>query len=405
MTYKIAKQADRVIYRSWQESPRSGSVFRILVLKLDHIGDFWMALSPLRELRSRFRDAHITLVVGSWNLNTAVQFQLADEYVAFDFFARSPKSGQKRKAPEDILRLLPAQEFDLAIDMRVPDDTRLVLLAVKARQRAAIVDRYRHPEIDIAISPSRLKLRRTPAYKLLQKLSLSGWVPRKWVNKSADRDQLRILHVAETLTLLVARAAADFDEQRSRAREPRMPAREGAPIVVAPFSNSALRDWPIQNFQELIAKLSLERQVIMVGRDDDAVELQSSAQRARSLGPGHVEIATGLSEQEFNQLLSSAALVVSNNSGAGHVAAQLGRPTIGIFTASHLPELWGFRGPSVSMLMSSIECRGCGIDVVRRCPERVRCKSDITVDHVLSEIEALMQREVGASPAILPNVA
>ncbi|MCX5518987.1 glycosyltransferase family 9 protein [Kaistia defluvii] len=394
-----------MIYRSWQPSPQSEGAFRLLVLKLDHIGDFWMALGPLKELRSRFRDAHITLVVGSWNLETALRFQLADDYVTFDFFARSPKSGQKRKAPEDLLELLPAQAFDLAMDMRVPDDTRCVLLAVRAHQRAAIVDRYRHPQIDIAISPGRLKLRRSPAYKLLQKLSLSSWIPRRWVDKHADRDQLQLQHVAETLTQLVARASADVDEQRNGRREPRQPVDEDAPIVVAPFSNSALRDWPLQSFQELIARLPPEHRVVVVGRDEDVAALRSSAGKAEALGAGRVEIATGLSEQEFNQLLSSAALVISNNSGAGHVAAQLGRPTIGIFTASHLPELWGFRGPLVSMLMSSIECRGCGIDVVRRCPEHVRCKFDITVDHVLAEIAALTQREVQASPAILSNVA
>lgn len=392
MTYNIDTHAKVVTYRSWQEKPRARSVFRLLVLKLDHVGDFWMALGPLKELRRRFLDAHITLVVGSWNLNTAVQFKLADDYVVFDFFARSPKLGQDRRAAEDIRPLLDG-DFDLAIDMRVPDDTRCVLLAVDAYKRAAIADRYRYPQIEIATPPEKLRLRRRFFYKILQNTPLSGLIPRNWVDKRADRDQIRIQHVADTLTLLVAKAAAEFDEQKNWAKDPHAPLRDAAPIVVAPFSNSDLRDWPIQNFQKLVAELSQEHRVVLVGRNENTADLQNSALVAQTLGAGSVEIATDLSEQQFNQLLSSAALVISNNSGAGHVAAQLGRPTIGIFTASHLPELWGFRGPRVSMLMSTIECRGCGIDVVRRCPDKVRCKFDITVDHVLSEIAALMRRE------------
>ncbi|BCP51668.1 hypothetical protein K32_02850 [Kaistia sp. 32K] len=385
MSYVVHRGPDRVIYRSWEAQNAIGSQLRIVALKLDHVGDFWMSLGPLKELRKRFADAHITLVVGSWNIGTARQFDLADDYVAFDFFGRNPRLGERRRIATDIRELLNGP-FDLAIDMRVPDDTRSVLLAIEARHHAAIADRYRNPQIDIAIPPGALNLRRKKAYKLLQRAGLSGLLPRRWVDKHADRNQMRIQHIADSLTLLVSKAAAWFYGQIDWMQPP---VDDDGPVVVAPFSNSHLRDWPIQNFEELVAALSRTRTVILVGRNEDAAVLQQTARVARERGGGSIDVASNLSEQQFNELLSSASLVISNNSGAGHVAAQLGRPTLGIFTASHLPELWGFQGPRVSILMSAIECRGCGLDVVRRCPEKVRCKNDITAEHVLAEIEAL----------------
>ena len=397
MGYFIRRDSDLVTYRSWESPERLGAKMRVLVLKLDHVGDFWMSLGPLKELRRRFAEAHVTLVVGSWNIDTARQFELADEYVAFDFFPRNPTLSKKRKGADDIRTLLTGV-FDIAIDMRVPDDTRAVLLAVPARHHAAIADQYRLPEVDIAIAPFNLKLRRPLFYKLAQHIGLAHGVPRMWLDWFADSRQAQLQHVTEILFFLVAKTAAYFDDKSQASQERKFTTGKLPPVVLAPFSNSSLRDWPVENFGRIAAALSMRGDVILVGRGESLAALETVADAARAHGAADVQMAVDLSELEFNRLMNSAGLVVSNNSGAGHVAAQLGRPTIGIFSASHLPELWGFQGPLVSMLMSAIECRGCGMDVVKRCPIGVRCKSDITPDHVLAEIDALMNHVRSSTP-------
>ncbi|MGX7874133.1 glycosyltransferase family 9 protein [Mesorhizobium sp. ORM6] len=90
MGYFTKRDKGQITYRSWEAAEHSNSQrMRVLVLKLDHVGDFWMSLGPLKELRRRFSRAHITLVVGSWNIETAKEFELADDYIAFDFFSRT----------------------------------------------------------------------------------------------------------------------------------------------------------------------------------------------------------------------------------------------------------------------------------------------------------------------------
>ncbi|RJT40412.1 hypothetical protein D3227_10635 [Mesorhizobium waimense] len=388
MGYFTKRDSDQIIYRSWEEPERSSAKMRILILKLDYVGDFWMSLGPLKDLRRRFANADITLVVGSWNIDTAKHFDLADDYIAFDFFPRSPTLSKTRKQAADIRPLLTG-EFDLAIDMRVPDETRPILLEVPARHRAAIVDPHRMHQVDIAIAPFNLKLRRTIFYKLAQSTGIANKIPRRWLDWFTDRKQARLQHVTEILFFLVAKAEAYFNGE-SEAGHRQSSATGKSPIVVAPFSNSSLRDWPIENFGKLVAVLSTRSEVVLVGRGESLEALNKVAKIARDLGVADIRMAVDLSELEFNHLMNSAALVVSNNSGTGHVAAQLGRPTVGIFTASHLPEIWGFQGPLVSMLMSAIECRGCGLDKVCHCPVKVRCKFDITPDRVIAEVNALM---------------
>src|SRR5207237_1219592 len=63
---------------------------RLLVLKLDHYGDFLIGLPALKRLREAFPTDHITLVCGSWNAELARRLGVADELRAYDFF---PENG------------------------------------------------------------------------------------------------------------------------------------------------------------------------------------------------------------------------------------------------------------------------------------------------------------------------
>ncbi|MER9890473.1 hypothetical protein NKJ48_33720, partial [Mesorhizobium sp. M0114] len=50
MAYFTKHDGNQIIYRSWEEPEQSSARMRILVLKLDHVGDFWMSLGPLKDV-------------------------------------------------------------------------------------------------------------------------------------------------------------------------------------------------------------------------------------------------------------------------------------------------------------------------------------------------------------------
>lgn len=62
------------------------SVRRVIVLKLDHRGDFLMAGEAFKILRRAFEKAELSLVCGSWNVNEARSSRLFEEVIPFDFF-------------------------------------------------------------------------------------------------------------------------------------------------------------------------------------------------------------------------------------------------------------------------------------------------------------------------------
>lgn len=125
---------------------------RILVLKLDHLGDFILGLPALERVRALFPQAHITLVVGSWNVELARSTALADEVLNFDAFPRNSSEEEvdvpgKRGLFDAAIR----DSYDLAIDLRSDGDTRTLLARVRAPVKAGMGDRSHYPFLDIAL--------------------------------------------------------------------------------------------------------------------------------------------------------------------------------------------------------------------------------------------------------------
>lgn len=127
---------------------------RILVLKLDHLGDFIIALPSLGRLREAFPTAFIRLVVGSWNQGAAEAAGLVDEVRTYDYFPQNAAGWDGRPVePREHFQAAVAGPFDLAIDLRMDDDTRMLLTRVDAGLRAGVGAPARFPFLDIALPP------------------------------------------------------------------------------------------------------------------------------------------------------------------------------------------------------------------------------------------------------------
>lgn len=136
--------------RTRAEAMAASEVQRILLLKLDHLGDFIMAVPAMRAARAYFPDAHITLVVGAWNAGLAQRIGIADEVLIFDAYPRNTgEVGADVGARAAQFDALVTGRYDLAIDLRTFGDTRILLRNVDTACRAGIGHRGTHPFLDI----------------------------------------------------------------------------------------------------------------------------------------------------------------------------------------------------------------------------------------------------------------
>jgi ADP-heptose:LPS heptosyltransferase len=127
---------------------------RLLVLKLDHYGDFVIGLPALKRLREAFASDHITLVCGSWNVDLARRLDVADDVRSYNFFPENSAlwNGQPFESVQRFCEVCRGS-FDIAIDLRVDEDTRFLLDHVDAGTRCGIGLRARHPFLDIVLPP------------------------------------------------------------------------------------------------------------------------------------------------------------------------------------------------------------------------------------------------------------
>ena len=133
---------------------RREDVKRILVVKLDHIGDLITALPAIRRLKTHFPTAKLYFLASRAGRSLLASEESIEQFIDFDFFHARSGLGRKELTDEemDSLRkaLLPYQ-FDLAIDMRKNIDTRDVLLFTGARFLVGYDQLGRFPWLDVAI--------------------------------------------------------------------------------------------------------------------------------------------------------------------------------------------------------------------------------------------------------------
>jgi ADP-heptose:LPS heptosyltransferase len=149
-------------------------------------------------------------------------------------------------------------------------------------------------------------------------------------------------------------------------------------IIVAPFSNSPIRDWPSAHVTELIGLL-LEApgtsRIRVVGAPNQRL---GACEIVRFHPADRVTNECGrMAWPTVLDALRSAACVIGNNSGIAHVAGALGTPTVCVFGGSHQRMEWRPRGNHVVVLSRAIGCSPCHLDHGQLSPYSKACLRNI----------------------------
>ena len=103
--------------------------------------------------------------------------------------------------------------------------------------------------------------------------------------------------------------------------------------VIHPFASSPQKRWPIENFREVAARLTI------------SVEWCAGPEEP-------LEGATRIDDlYDLACWLSTARLYIGNDSGIAHLAAAVGTPVFSIFLTTD-PKIWAPRGPHVTVLQN-----------------------------------------------------
>jgi len=356
---------------------------RILVVKLDHLGDCVGATPAIRRLKHHFPAARIEVLSGPWADPVWSLVPEIDEVIHFAFYdANSSKPPREVGTAEldRLRRLLGPRRYDLAVDLRRHPDTRRVLQATGARYTAGGDYQGRFPWLDIALeweSDRRLTAKRQyfgdALVDLVDAIAAAG-----------ERDDA-------VPRLDPGGAAAPSDPELRAVFERRV-------VCVHPAVGNEMRRWPAEHFAGLI-DMMIERDdvnVVLIGGAEDRLVANAVLDRVRNrdrvtLGVGRVRLA------ELPAFLTRCALFVGNNSGPKHIAAAVGVPTVGVHSGNVDAREWGPSGPRAVAVRRWVECSPCYLARPGECSRGVACLTELRPFDVYSVCRRLLAMGRGAS--------
>lgn len=172
----------------------------------------------------------------------------------------------------------------------------------------------------------------------------------------------------------------------------------GAPFVtIFPGASIAERRWGGERFKEVEQRLAQAGiPVVVVGGKDDAGEGEAIVGKAivgegkAGVNPGGINLAGKTTLTETAAVIARSSLLLSGDSGVLHIAVGLGIPTVSIFGPG-IEAKWGPKGEGDLVLNRHLSCSPCTrFGTTPACPINARCLSEITPQEAVSAIETLL---------------
>lgn len=348
-------------------------VNKILLIRLDHIGDVAMASAVPRLIKEHYPEAKITMMAGSWAIDLLKYNPYLDETLCHDVpWWASVRPGMKagtffRYIADKYLPLLKKikkEKFDTVIDLR--GDIRqmmLFMLFPKIRQRIGY-DRsggeclLTHPVIyDKTAHETQKNLKLLGAINISQgPLKPEIYVP--------EGKKIRINEIFKTNGVK----------------------KQDIKIMLSPGARVKVKRWPLDNFIKLGTLLEKRygAWVIFTGtsKEINKKDIPSSQKFINLIGE--------LDLLQLTALFEETRLLISNDSGITHIASSRDVPMVVLFGPTD-PRIYKPIAEKLGVITKRFPCSPC---LHKTCKVYKtgygRCMSDITIEEVMSEVEKIL---------------
>ena len=334
---------------------------RILVVRLDTIGDVLLSEPAVAALRKRFPDAEIDLVVGAAGKAILAGNPNITNFVLYNAPWHAAWRGGKvdwRAAFSDLLntvRVLRRRRYDLAYELR--GDFRDIAFMAACGARLNIGNGWRgggymlHRNVRLDTEAHRVD------FALGIVGATGGESPRLYISQE-DRENAKRLLSGATDTIAFHLGAG--------------------------FPSKCL---PIDTFTEVarrLVSLDSSRQLVVIGGKDEEGLAKALAQR---LPFAPLSLVGKLSLLETAAVLERCRLFIGNDSGPMHIAAAVRTPVVTFFGPSEPSEYHPY-GVDHRLLEVDLPCRPC--DHVHCIRGDYPCMTGISAEDIIAAAEELL---------------
>jgi heptosyltransferase-2 len=335
---------------------------RVLVKEVNWLGDLVMSLPALRALRRSFAEAHLAVLVKRDLASFFDGFTWIDEVVPYTLSAGVGGLADRLR----IVRDLRARHFDLAVLFPRSFDAALWPALAGIPKRVGVSADSRRFLLTKSV-PQPQRHGRHQAHEYLDML-------RGTLGIDGDVDDFGI-------DVSPAQRQRAVDWLSPRRRHPSAPL---VGLAVAAAYGPA-KEWPAERFAALIDLIASRSggECVIVGAPDERTRCEAVAAASRS---GALVAAGELSLGDSIGLLACCNAFAGNDSGAMHVAAALGVPTVGIFGSTDAIRTRPL-GARVAIARHPLDCSPC---LERTCRfGHYHCLWGVEAEQVFRALEAL----------------
>lgn len=328
---------------------------RILVKEVNWLGDLVMSLPALRAIRRAFPQAHLSVLIKSELATFFDGSQWLDEVISY----RVGRSLGGLADRRHVIAEIRSRQFDLAVVFPRSFESAFWTALARIPRRAGFAADRRGLMLTHKTS-------RPPRHGHTHQMFDYLYLVRATLGIEGDRTAI----APDTHETHVASVRAWLDGVR-RGTGPLI-----ALAVAAAYGPA--KEWPVARFAALIDRLAERHgaECVLVGAPGERARCAMVAEASRH---GAIIAAGETTVGQAIALLSLSAGFAGNDSGAMHVAAALGIPTVGIFASTN-PQRTGPLGPRAQALYHPLPCSPC---LERTCPlGHYQCLQQVAPDDV-----------------------
>jgi ADP-heptose:LPS heptosyltransferase len=344
---------------------------RILLLRLERIGDLVMALPAIADVRALAPSAEIDFVVGSWNsaLAQAIDGVTRVECLDASWLSRGT-SGVGLLPMLRQARGWRDRRYDLAINFEPDIRSNLLIAASGASWSAGYRSGGGGPVLDQALEYDPRAHTSDNARRLVDEVMGSGAAGRR-----PEPGRLNL------------------PEPAVRAAKDRLSSAGPGPLIAIHTSGGrAIKQWEPSRFAELARRLATEDGATIVLTGDRGDRPLVDTVRGLLAQRQVVDVTGDLDLLQLAALLERVGLLITGDTGPMHLAQAVGTPVVAIFGPSD-PVRYAPRGTFDRVVRVDLPCSPC--NRIRQPPERCvghtpDCLSAVSVEQVLHAARSVL---------------
>jgi heptosyltransferase-2 len=340
---------------------------KILIVRLDRIGDVLLSTPVIRAVREAFPASHIAVMVQDYAKEIVAGNPYLDEVIVYN------KSGRHKGFSGNFRFLwrLRRKKFDMALLLHPTKRTHLLAA--------------------LAGIPNRVGYNRKLGFLLTTRIEHTKQYGLKHEVDYA-LDLLRHIGIDPKWRTLYMPVNSRSEERISEIFKSSGIGKNDLCIAINPGASCVSKRWPAAKFAK-VARSLIEKYgakvVIVAGGADKKLGDEVAA----LIDGDCVNLSGKTSVADLASVLRRVKLFVSNDSGPVHIASAVGTPVVAIFGRNDRglsPRRWGPVGERDTILHKDV---GCDICFAHNCKKGFKCLEAITVDEVLAAAGKILTKK------------